>query len=84
MDSNMVFWLSFYGCFLMLSTYIGYRKNSLVAGILLGYVLGPIGVVLMLLSQDRKYGQCPQCHAKVHHKAYFCPKCEAKCYKQLV
>ena len=83
MSDSMVFWLSFYVLFFVFTAYIGYRTNNLVAGVLLGYVLGPIGLVLLLLSQDRKYGRCPYCSAKVHHQAYFCHQCEKKCYKKL-
>ncbi|NLS12028.1 hypothetical protein HGP28_03865 [Vibrio sp. SM6] len=84
MDSPMLFWLCFYGFFLMLSAYVGYRKNNTVAGVLLGYVLGPIGLLLMFLSADRRCAHCPHCGIKVDFKAYFCPHCRQKCYKQLL
>ncbi|NOH47335.1 hypothetical protein F0262_04605 [Vibrio rotiferianus] len=84
MDETMVFWLGFYLFFLCLSTFVGYLKNNVIAGVLLGYVLGPIGFLLLLLSQDRKHGRCPYCQRKVNVQAYFCPHCENKCYKQLI
>ena len=84
MTQEMVFWLCFYGFFMLATALVGYHKNNIVAGILLGYVLGPIGLVLILLSQDRRHGHCPHCSAKVDRHAYHCPHCEQKCYKQLV
>lgn len=84
MNESLLFWLSFYGLFFALSTYVGYRTDNLVAGVLLGYVLGPIGFVILLMSSNRKYGRCPHCNAKVHKHAYHCHCCEQKCYKQLV
>ncbi|RJX71509.1 hypothetical protein DZ860_10710 [Vibrio sinensis] len=84
MSDNMVFWLSFYLFFMVVTTLVGYWKNNLVAGILLGYVLGPIGLILLLCSQDRRHGHCPHCAALVNNNAYYCPKCMQKCYKQLV
>ncbi|EGU36022.1 hypothetical protein ACRZ5S_16735 [Vibrio scophthalmi] len=84
MTQEMMFWLCFYGFFMLVTALVGYHKNNTVAGILLGYVLGPIGLVLILFSQDRRHGHCPHCSAKVDRHAYHCPRCEQKCYKQLV
>lgn len=84
MDESMMFWLSFYFSFLAMSTYVGFKKNNLVAGVLLGYVLGPIGFMLLLLSFDRKQGRCPHCSAKIDRQSYICPSCEEKCYKQVI
>jgi len=74
----MLFWLGFYLFFFLLSTYIGYQKGNLVAGILLGYVLGPIGVICIYLSKDRKHMICQSCNSKIHVKSYFCPQCKTK------
>lgn len=84
MTQEMVFWLCFYGFFMVLTALIGYYKKNTVAGIILGYVLGPIGLILIVFSQDRRHGRCPHCHAKVDHHAYHCPSCAEKCYRQLV
>lgn len=84
MTQEMVFWLCFYGFFMVAATMVGYHKNNLIAGVLLGYVLGPIGLMLMIMSKDRRHGACPHCSAKVDLHAYYCPRCENKCYKQLV
>ncbi|MGF1693169.1 hypothetical protein [Photobacterium kagoshimensis] len=74
----IVFWLCFYLFFFILAVAIGYHKGNLVAGILLGYVLGPIGVLLLCLSKDRKHITCPYCDAQIHKRSYFCPKCREK------
>lgn len=74
----MIFWLSFYTFFFIVSVYIGYCKGNLIAGVLLGYVLGPIGFILMCMSKDRKHIECPSCHAYIHKNSYFCPECRSK------
>lgn len=84
MNEDMLFWLGFYGLFFVLTTAVGIWKNNTVAGVLLGYVLGPIGLLLLLFSHDRRHGKCPHCAAKVDRHAYHCPHCKQKCYRQLV
>ena len=78
MEFGIVFWFLFYLAFFCLSTYLGYQKGNLIAGILLGYVLGPIGALLMYMSKDRKHISCPSCQAEINKRSYICPKCHAK------
>ncbi|QQX80034.1 hypothetical protein JK628_21540 [Shewanella sp. KX20019] len=80
---NIVFWLGFYLLMLLASIIIGYRKGNIVAGALLGYVLGPIGVLILLLSKDRKMLPCPECGSKIHRHSYKCPKCHQKVLNRL-
>lgn len=80
---NIVFWLSFYLLMLLASIIIGYRKGNIVAGALLGYVLGPIGVLILLFSKDRKMLPCPECGSKIHRHSYKCPKCHQKVLNRL-
>ncbi len=78
MMDNIVFWLCFYLLMLLLAVIIGYCKGNIVAGVLLGYVLGPIGVIILLLSKDRKMLPCPECSHKIHRHSYQCPHCNQK------
>ncbi len=80
MDSEMVFWLSFYGVFFIASSAIGALKGRLIAGLLLGYVLGPVGLVIILLSKDKRMLVCPHCSEKTHRHSYYCQHCERKVY----
>ncbi|WP_037410754.1 membrane protein [Shewanella fidelis] len=80
---NILFWLGFYLAMLVISTIIGYSKGNVVAGALLGYVLGPIGVVLLLFSKDRRMLPCPDCGCKIHRDSYLCPQCKQKVFKRL-
>jgi len=57
---------------------MGYWKGNLVAGILLGYVLGPIGVICIYLSKDRRHMNCNNCATRINIKSYYCPCCHAK------
>ena len=76
----MSFWLSFYLIFMVLTTLVGIWKKNTVAGVLLGYVFGPIGFALLLLSHDRRHKPCPHCQKRVDSHAYFCHYCHEKCY----
>ena len=80
---DITFWLSFYLLMLVLAIIIGYSKGNVVAGALLGYVLGPIGVLLLLLSKDRRMLLCPECATKIHRHSYFCPRCQQKVFNRL-
>ncbi|PSW18263.1 hypothetical protein C9I98_17270 [Photobacterium sanctipauli] len=74
----MFFWFCFYLVFFCISVAIGYQKGNLIAGVLLGYVLGPVGALLMYMSKDRKHIECPECHQSIHKNSYYCPKCQHK------
>lgn len=78
MELDICFWLSFYVIFFLISAFLGYQKGQLVAGLLLGYVLGPLGVIVMFLSKDKKHKECPYCNKTVFRNSYFCPKCHQK------
>ncbi|ABZ78540.1 hypothetical protein Shal_4000 [Shewanella halifaxensis HAW-EB4] len=81
--NNVLFWLSFYLLMLAVSIAIGYCKGNMVAGALLGYVLGPVGVILMLLSKNRKMLPCPECGDRIHRHTYICPHCQQKVLNRL-
>ncbi|PSU35223.1 hypothetical protein C9I99_07830 [Photobacterium lutimaris] len=78
MEFDIAFWFCFYLAFFCLSTYLGYQKGNLIAGILLGYVLGPIGALLMFMSKDRRHIECPSCHLEIDRRSYICPKCHVQ------
>lgn len=84
MENAMIFWLMFYLFFFVASSMVGYYKNQTVAGVLLGYVFGPIGLLLLLMSTDKRRGKCRHCGAMVDNRSYFCPKCKSKCYNNLI
>jgi ribosomal protein L40E len=74
----MIFWLGYYLFFFSISVLIGLFKGHLIAGVLLGYVLGSAGVVLMYLSKDRKQVICSHCNASINITSYLCPECKTK------
>lgn len=78
MEFTTLFWFCFYMVFLVISSVIGYQKGHFIAGVLLGYVLGPIGALLMYFSKDKKHIICPACQAEIHHKSYYCPVCRSQ------
>jgi hypothetical protein len=74
------FWLSFYLLSMLATVGVGFWKGRVTAAVLLGYVLGPVGLLLLLLSDDKRHKFCPFCRARVYRYAYYCPRCGQKCY----
>jgi hypothetical protein len=66
----LVLWIAF----AMIATIIAGKKDEAGWGCLWGVLLGPIGVLIAILSDgDRK--PCPFCQEKVHKAATVCPHC---------
>ncbi|USD58713.1 hypothetical protein J4N45_09230 [Vibrio sp. SCSIO 43140] len=80
MESETFFWLMFYASFLVATSIVGALKGRFIAGVLLGYVLGPIGLVVMLFSKDKRMLPCPHCGQKTHRHSYHCQVCHEKVY----
>ena len=56
---------------------VGQGKGQGCAGLLAGFLFGPLGIVLMLFtSGDRK--RCVACKELVHKGATRCPKCQTE------
>lgn len=57
------------------------KRRSWVVGALAGLILGPIGVVLALLTRPAEppplTKQCPTCHAAAPYMTRVCPSCGA-------
>jgi hypothetical protein len=66
-------WLAF----IIATIVMAQRKGQLLAGILLGFLLGPIGfLVVALMSGDRL--PCPYCKELVIPGALLCPHCRSQ------
>ena len=61
---------------LIASAVIGSRKGNPVGGTFLGLALGPIGLVIVLLSGSANRISCPYCAEKILKKATVCPHCQ--------
>ncbi len=55
---------------------LGAPKGQGVPGCFGGLLLGPIGVVLVLVSGDKTRKPCPYCAELVKKKAKVCPHCQ--------
>jgi len=51
------------------------KHDSGCVGFLIGFLLGPLGVLLVLASGG-KVKQCPHCKERIHKDAVKCPKCQ--------
>ena len=50
------------------------RGGSAGAGLLIGLLLGPIGIIVALFEGT----PCPHCRSRINSKATVCPKCQRK------
>ena len=56
---------------------VGSRKGIGCLGLILGVVLGPVGLVIVLVMKGNRK-QCPYCMEYIHKDASVCPKCQRK------
>ena len=52
---------------------IGGNKNAEVAGVFLGVLLGPIGLLIAAIVDNRH--MCPQCGVRLNGTPAICPGC---------
>lgn len=62
------------GC-LILCTYIGMRRGFPFLGFLNGLVLGPLGVLIVVIQKDSTRRDCPYCAEMIKVEARVCPFC---------
>lgn len=62
--------------------WIGWFRNRMGLGMLLGMLLGPIGWLLLLLIRPA-YVPCPECNAAAHPKWARCPVCKCDLQRAL-
>ncbi len=60
----------------LLAASIGSRKGDAIGSFLMGALLGPLGVILAVLSSgDGETATCPHCRGRVSPKARLCKHC---------
>ena len=70
MEISFIWLLSF-----IISAFIGYKKGNPLGGAFLGLVLGPIGLIIVLLSENKNRLPCPHCAEEIMKDAKICPHC---------
>jgi hypothetical protein len=55
---------------------IGTMKGNPISGTFLGITLGPLGVLIVLLSKDKNRVPCPYCAKKIQKAAKICFYCQ--------
>lgn len=55
---------------------IGSGKGQGCFGFIIGFLLGPIGIIIALISKGNRK-QCPYCKEYINKDATRCPKCQS-------
>jgi hypothetical protein len=63
------------GC-VILSTHIGIKRGFPILGFINGLVLGPLGLLIVAIQDDRIRKPCPECAEMVKKAAKVCPHCK--------
>jgi len=71
----MVDFLVFWGVCFLITVIIGAKKGNPIAAALLAIFLGPVAVIIALLSGDKNRIACPFCAEQIQKKAKVCPFC---------
>ena len=72
MELLLVIWIAS----VLAAAVIATRKGNPIGGTFLGIVLGPIGLLIVLLSGSANRVACPFCAEKILKKATVCPHCQ--------
>jgi len=61
----------------IIGSMIGSKKGQGCLGFVLGFLLGPIGIIIEIVNKgDRRI--CPHCRELINKDASVCPKCQSK------
>jgi hypothetical protein len=71
---GVIFWGFIWG---MIGMAIGQKKGIPGIGFFIGFLLGPIGVLLTLASKGNRI-KCPFCKQMIDPKALICPHCRSE------
>lgn len=73
---NYFSWFLLWFVCVLASAVIGFRKGNPIGGTFLGVVLGPLGLIIVLLSGSANRRPCPYCAEMIMKKAKICPHCQ--------
>ena len=68
-------WILVWVVCIIIATILGSRKGMGVSSFFFGLILGPLGVILVLLSKGKRIA-CPFCDKLIHMTSTVCPHCE--------
>jgi len=76
MDESFVMWVFFiWLTCVVISAVVGAQRGNPLGGTFSGVMLGPLGVLIVLLSKDKNRVPCPFCAEKIQKKAKICLFC---------
>jgi len=56
---------------------IGNKKGVVISSFFLGLILGPIGIIIVLINKGNRI-VCPYCKKLIHFESTKCPYCHSK------
>lgn len=60
-----------------ISSLIGNKKGETISSFFLGVLLGPIGIIIVLLTKGNRI-TCPYCRKLINSEATKCPYCQSE------
>ena len=77
MDEPFVVWLFIIWLICVaISAVVGAKRANPLGEIFLGVILGPLGLLIVLMSEDKNRVPCQFCAEKIQKKAKICPFCQ--------
>lgn len=61
----------------IIAALIGSKKGEGALGFFVGFIFGPIGILITILSRGNRQ-QCKNCKEIIHKKAIVCRHCQSK------
>lgn len=71
MEGLVLFWV----CCGLIASIVGAKKGEGVIGFIVGFVFGPIGLLLVIASKGKDGWRCRFCKEGVHKDATVCKHC---------
>lgn len=60
---------------ILVATYLGTQKGIPFLGFINGLILGPLGVIIVMIQDNKDRVSCPSCAELIMKKANVCPHC---------
>ncbi|MEY8247327.1 MAG: hypothetical protein RPT11_03000 [Bermanella sp.] len=63
---------------ILIATHLGVKKGYPFLGFFNGLILGPLGIFIVMIQDNKHRHPCPSCAEQILKKATLCPHCGNK------